>query len=149
MSELTRRDAARLQALHWLARAALRLRSPLQAKALVDGVASRLRRLDGIDDARAAVRELFPAGSCLSRALAIAAALPRAHVVIGVYPPGPSGVPAHAWIEIDSVCVDTRPGDSELPEELTRLSPTPTSPQNGLSLSNYLSYRKHTSRRQS
>jgi hypothetical protein len=123
VNALPRGHAARLRALHWVARAALRVRPPLQAKAVVDRLASAFPRLGGVDDARAAVRELYPAGSCLSRALAVAAALPSAEVVIGVYPPSATRVVAHAWLEIDTVRIDTTLGDTQLPDELARLPP--------------------------
>jgi hypothetical protein len=124
VSELTAADSLRLHGLHWVARAALRLRPPLQAKALVDGVARFLPSLEGVEDARAAVRELFPSGSCLSRAMAIAAAVPSAEVVIGVggWPSTP--LSAHAWLQIGGVNVDASPGSrAELPTELARLPP--------------------------
>lgn len=112
----------RLHGLHWLARAALRIRPPLAAKALVDRIARRFPSLDGVDDARAAVRELFPSGSCLSRAMTIAAALPGAEVVIGVDAWRATQLSAHAWLQIDDVNVDTCPGlDRQLPAELARL----------------------------
>jgi hypothetical protein len=156
MSELTAGDAVRLRALHWVARAALRIRSPLRAKSIVDRVASLFPRLHGVEDAHAAVRELFPAGSCLSRALAIAATVPGAEVVIGVYPPSQSSIVAHAWLEIDAVCVDTRPAESGarrehergsgLPGELTRLAGRSDPLPDSFSLSDFLSYRKQIRR---
>ena len=124
MSELTTRDALRLHGLHWLARAALRIRPPLQAKALVDRIARVFPPLHGVADARAAVEELFPSGSCLSRAVTIAANLPGAEVVIGVDAWSAATVSAHAWLQIDDVNVDTRPETSTpLPDELARLPP--------------------------
>jgi hypothetical protein len=117
-------ERLRLHGLHSLARVALRVRPPLRAKALVDRIGSRFPCLQGIDDARAAVHELFPTGSCLSRALTIAATLPDAEVVIGVNAPEELRVTAHAWLEVNSVCVDTTPGPGEqLPGELARLPP--------------------------
>jgi hypothetical protein len=122
VSELTTGDSLRLRTLHWLARAALRFRPPLQAKALVDRVAPTFRSLDGVEAARAAVRVLFPAGSCLSRALTIAAAVPRAEVVIGVDAWSSARLSAHAWLRIDDVNVDTSPhSGTELPTELAWL----------------------------
>lgn len=45
--------------------------------------------------------DLLSRGSCLSRALAIAARSPSADVVIGVQPEGGTGLYAHAWVEVD------------------------------------------------
>jgi hypothetical protein len=128
MSELSTLDTLRLHTLHMLARVALRVRRPLQAKALVDRIAGRFPPLRSVESARDAARALFPSGSCLSRALTIAAALPGAEVVIGVDAWSAARVAAHAWLEIDGVSVDTRPGDAQLPDELARL---PSRPSNG------------------
>jgi hypothetical protein len=122
MSELTPGDALRLHGLHLLARVALKVGPPLRAKALVDRIAGYFPHLRGVEDAQAAVRELFPAGSCLSRALAIAATVPGAEVVIGVDPWGAAQVKAHAWLQIGDVNVDTSPGTGmPMPEELARI----------------------------
>jgi hypothetical protein len=126
VSELTAAGALGLHGLHWLARLALRTRSPLRAKSVVDRVARILPPLRDVEDARAAVGALFPAGSCLSRALAIAAMLPGAEVVIGVAALRSASLSAHAWLRIDNVDIDTNPKSStELPAELARLSPRP------------------------
>jgi hypothetical protein len=120
----------RLHALHWLARVALRVRSPLEAKAVVDRIARRFPPLDGVEGARAAMRQLFPAGSCLSRALTIAAMLPGTEVVLGVDPWRAARVTGHAWLEIDSVRIDTNPAPSAYPlGELARLGPTWRTPR--------------------
>lgn len=127
MSALTPRHAARLQALHYLARTALRFCPPLRAKAIVDGAAQWLPPLRDASDARAAVRLLFPRGSCLTRAVTIAAMLPAAEVVIGIAPPRTPRARAHAWLEIGGEPVDTVPGESlGFPDELARLSPVPS-----------------------
>jgi hypothetical protein len=123
MSSLTAGHSLCLHGLHWLARMALRVRTPLAAKALVDRIGRRLPELRGVEDAQAAVRALFPAGSCLSRALTVAASLPRAEVVIGVDAWSAAQMSAHAWLEIDDVRVDTQPGEAQLPDELARLPP--------------------------
>jgi hypothetical protein len=123
MRSLTAGHAFRLHGLHWLARIALRLRRPIRAKALIDQIGRSLPELHGVEDAQAAVRALFPSGSCLSRALTIAATLPGADVVIGVDAWNAVRISAHAWLEIDDVRVDTRPGETELPDELARLRP--------------------------
>jgi hypothetical protein len=114
-------NAVRLHALHCLARVALRVRPPMRAKALVDRMARRFPPLrGGIESARDAVDTLFPTGSCLSRAVAIAAVLPGAQVVLGVDAWSAARVRAHAWLEIDGVRVDTVPGGSQFPDEIAR-----------------------------
>ena len=127
MTILSVRVFSFLHGLHWLARGALRLRSPLQAKALLDRVADNFQPLRGVDDARAAVRALYPGGSCLSRALTIASTLPGAEVVIGVDPWNAARLSAHAWLEVGGVRVDTNPGGSNFPEELARFPCRPPS----------------------
>jgi hypothetical protein len=124
MSELTVRHTLRLHGLHWLARVALRVRSPLQAKALLDRVGRLFPPLRGVESASEAAQTLFSSGSCLSRAMTIAAAVPGAEVVIGVDAWSAARLTAHAWVELDGVRVDTRPGDAEFPDELVRLPST-------------------------
>jgi hypothetical protein len=121
MSRLTVIEKVRLRALHLLARVALRWRPPLAAKAIVDRAASRMPRLQGTEIASAAVRHLFPSGSCLSRALAIAAAVPNAEVVIGVDAWNGARPNAHAWLEMGLARVDTNPNGLSFPEEIARL----------------------------
>jgi hypothetical protein len=123
MSRLTAHDVARLHALHCLARLALRIRPLLRAKRVVDRIAIQFPPMCGVEDARDAVRALFPTGSCLSRAVTIAAAIPGAEVVIGVDVWGSARLGAHAWLEINGNRVDTVPGDARLPDELARLPP--------------------------
>jgi hypothetical protein len=124
MNKLTTRDAVQLRALHILARMALRLGSPLRAKALLDRLGRRFHGLSGAEEARAAVSELFPAGSCLSRAVTIAAVLRGSEVVIGVDVWSSARLSAHAWLEVDGVPVDTSPGSTmENSHELARLPP--------------------------
>jgi hypothetical protein len=129
MSELTTADILRLHGLHWVTRVALRIRSPLQAKDLVDRIARRFPPLRGVESARDAVRTLSPSGSCLSRAMTIAAALPGSEVVIGVDAWSAARIAAHAWLEIEGACVDTNPRGAPLPDVLARL---PSRPSNGL-----------------
>ena len=136
MSKLSTADALRLRGLHLLARIALRVRPPLGAKALVDQIGAKLPSLRGLHDARAGVQELFPAGSCLSRALTIAALLPGAEVVIGVDSRCAGRLTAHAWLEIDSVRVDTDPvRRGHFPDELARLPPGQARADNRLRIS--------------
>jgi hypothetical protein len=114
----------RVHALHCVSRLALRHLRLLEAKALVDRVARRFPVLRGASQAEAALRELQPGGSCLSRAVTVAAMLPGAEIVIGVDPWGSANLVAHAWLEVDGVRVDTSAyPDSGLPPELARLPP--------------------------
>ena len=84
---------------HAVARAALRLARPLIAKRIVDRVAQRVARQVERDVACMIAGALEPHGTCLSRALAVAALLPGAEVVIGVEPGASSRLFAHAWVE--------------------------------------------------
>jgi hypothetical protein len=133
VSQLSGSDVLRLRVLHLLAQVALRACSPLGAKALVDYVGCRLMCLRGAEGAQAAVRELVAHGSCLSRALAVAAALPGAEVVIGVDPWRSARIFAHAWLEVDGVRVDTNEGTpAQFPDELGRLPSARSSRELGL-----------------
>lgn len=88
--------------LHVVARAALRALPPLDAKRVVDAAAVPLGRYPSLDRARAAAGTLDGTGTCLSRALTVAARLDGARVVIGVEPGRQiSMLHAHAWVEID------------------------------------------------
>lgn len=107
-----------LHALHGIAWGALRVASPVRAKAAVDAVARLAPTFDDAAEAAAAARTLR-LGTCLSRSLTIAACLPGAEVVIGV---DPKTAPlAHAWVELDGV-----PLASEAPrgDVITRLPPS-------------------------
>ncbi len=93
-------------ALHAVTRVALRLERPLLAKRVVDGIGGRLRPIVDVAEARRAARVLEAHGTCLSRALTLAARVPAAEVVFGVEPPV-AGAPAqasllkaHAWVEL-------------------------------------------------
>jgi hypothetical protein len=124
VSALTTGEVLRLRGLHCVARIALRVARPLRAKAVVDRAAGGFTLHGGADIARTAVRDLFPAGSCLSRAVAIASVIPGAEVVIGVDPWGSARLSAHAWLEVDGTRVDTNPGDGvDFPDELARIPP--------------------------
>jgi hypothetical protein len=86
--------------LHLLARAALRMLPPLRAKRAVDFAACCLPRLGGTDEACGLASKLDGHGSCLSRALTIAARLPGSDVVIAVDPRLARPLYAHAWVEV-------------------------------------------------
>jgi hypothetical protein len=91
--------------LHTVARVALRVGSPRRAKAWVGTVGLLFPSFSGKEEARAEALELRAAGTCLSRAIAIAARLPDAKVVIGVDPSVETALPlfAHAWVEIGGI----------------------------------------------
>src|SRR5690242_16575142 len=90
----------RLHLLNTLAWVALFARPPLEAKRVVDAAGRLLLALPNAGRAIEAANRLEPYGTCLSRALAIAACLPSAEVVIGVRPGVHAPVNAHAWIEL-------------------------------------------------
>lgn len=94
----------RLRALHVVARLALRVLPPRRAKEVVYEAARVLPLFSSEDEARVAASALDGHGTCLSRALCVAARLPGASVVIGVGPGGErTMVQAHAWVEMRGV----------------------------------------------
>jgi hypothetical protein len=93
-----------IHALHCVARAALRLHTPLRAKHVVETVARWLPPFDKVEVARLAIDELGGRGTCLSRALTIAARLPGAEIVVAVDPaPGARPLGGHAWVEYNGM----------------------------------------------
>jgi hypothetical protein len=92
--------------LNLAARLLLRGCSPLTAHAVLMRIGRALPQRLARDDVRRAARELEGRGSCLSRAMAIAARAPFADVVIGVRPEGGGDLFAHAWIEMDGEPLD-------------------------------------------
>ena len=112
-----RRRALETRALHLLARAAVRLQPPLRAKRIVDTLGRVLRPLSGRDEARAHEVMLGLRGTCLTRALAIAARLPGASVVIEAG--RRDAFWAHAWVEYGGEPL-AGPFDGEI-HELARL----------------------------
>jgi hypothetical protein len=120
MTDIKARDRLRLHALHAVALVTLRACRPLRAKAIVDRTARLLRssRTLRVDQA---VRALFPMGTCLSRALAVAASVPAAEVVLGMDPWTAVRPRAHAWLEVRGERFDTVPDTSaRLPGEVAR-----------------------------
>ncbi|HEY1691526.1 MAG TPA: lasso peptide biosynthesis B2 protein [Polyangiaceae bacterium] len=91
------RIALETRLLHVFARVVVRVQPPLQAKRTVFGVGRLLPRLS-LSEAEETVRRLEGRGTCLTRALTVAACLPGSDVVIGS-----DGVAekfaAHAWVE--------------------------------------------------
>ncbi len=88
------------------AHALLRVLPPLRAHALLVRAGSLLPQIRSPEEARDAYAKLSGHGTCLSRALAVAARAPTADLVIGVAPGGSSPLFAHAWLEMDGVSID-------------------------------------------
>lgn len=88
-----------LQILHGIAWIAIRIQKPLGAKRTVDFVGQWMPRFKTVAEAKDAANSLDRQGTCLSRALTVAARLEGAEVVIGVDARGP--VVAHAWVEVE------------------------------------------------
>ena len=99
---------------HLLSRLAIGALPPAEAKRWVEVVVSRLTPLD-IEAAESLARQLRH-GTCLSRAIAVAARLPASEVVIGSRRSIDGSAFAHAWVE----CGETRIGNTEGTLELAR-----------------------------
>lgn len=116
--------------LHGVARVALRLERPLVAKRIVDRLGARMRPLEDLGEARRAAGWLDTSGTCLSRAITLAARLPNADVVLAITEPGwrerSEGLGAHAWVEVAEQPVRTRDVRGR---EIARLSRAPLRPQ--------------------
>jgi hypothetical protein len=93
-------------ALHLLTRVLLRLCSPPRAHAIVARIGGVLPVRDRVCDIERAATTLKGRGSCLSRALTLAARIPDADVVIGVQPRPGMRLLAHAWIERSGAAMD-------------------------------------------
>jgi hypothetical protein len=107
-----------------LAHGLLRILPPLRAHSLLLRIGRRWPEIRTPEEAREASARLGRLGSCLSRALAVAARAPAADVVIGVAPgdgtsdgtsaasprrgrnQGTSPLFAHAWLEMGGLPVD-------------------------------------------
>ncbi|MGH7272432.1 MAG: lasso peptide biosynthesis B2 protein [Polyangiaceae bacterium] len=96
----------RSQALHALAWMLLRACPPMRAHAILVGLGAWLAPIETPDEARRVARTLAGHGTCLSRALALAARAPAADVVIGVAVRGDSPLLAHAWVEMNGAPID-------------------------------------------
>jgi Transglutaminase-like superfamily len=89
--------------LNLAARVLLRVYTPSTVHLLMTNVGRLLPKRDTAAEVRAAAARLRPRGTCLTRALALAARSPHADVIIGVKPNGRKGIDAHAWIEVDGM----------------------------------------------
>jgi hypothetical protein len=97
---------AAARGLHLIARVALRVARPLNAKRIVDLAGRWVGPLPDVAIAQRVARSINTRGTCLSRALTIAALLPGAQVVIGVDARARSQLLAHAWIEYGGRALD-------------------------------------------
>lgn len=86
--------------LNFVARALLRTCAPTTAHAVLTTVAKVLPKFRTREDIGRADARLRGQGTCLSRALVVAARSPAADVVIGVQRTAES-LHAHAWLEVD------------------------------------------------
>jgi hypothetical protein len=86
----------RTHGLHLLIRVALRVVSPMRVRHFAERVGSLMPRLSR-EEARRVGRKLGSRGTCLSRALTVAARVPGAEVVIAGTQDRP--FKAHAWVE--------------------------------------------------
>jgi hypothetical protein len=98
-----------LYVLNAVARVALRTRTPLEAKRVVDSLGRRLPPISAQSARRSAAR-LGRWGTCLSRSMALASRLPGAEVVIGVDLAPGHGLKAHAWVELGGELVSATHG---------------------------------------
>jgi len=103
--------------LHTIARLAIRLSTPVVARKIVFAAGSRFRKLSTIEATRLAHR-LRRSGTCLTRALTIAALLPDAEVVVGRSASDDRAFAAHAWVEHDGFVID---GTGPAVQEIGRL----------------------------
>jgi hypothetical protein len=120
----------RIHLLHLVARIAVAGTSPLRAKRIVDAAATLTAPRDdaqSAEDARRLFAHIRGRGTCLTRAIAVAACLPRSDVVIGAAPSGPEGLRAHAWLAIDGELIERGPpGIQEIARLRGRAPSTPT-----------------------
>ncbi len=88
------------------ARVLLRTRSPATAHRIMLQLGRVLPQRRDADDLRRSARQMEGRGTCLTRALALAARAPLAEIVIGVEPHRES-LRAHAWLEWNGVPLST------------------------------------------
>jgi hypothetical protein len=103
----------------------LRFRKPLEVQAALARIGPILPQLHTRRQIQRASAALGRRGTCLSRALAVAARAPEAEVVIGVCPPGETPFRAHAWLELQGEPLDpSDPSGAEI-ARLARLGSEP------------------------
>jgi hypothetical protein len=89
------------EVLHGLARLLLRVCSPRTADRFLRRMGAFLPQRRTRGEVRRAAIRMRTRGTCLSRAMAIAARAPKAEMVIGVAPGFRERFVAHAWLEFD------------------------------------------------
>lgn len=94
------------QALHAVAHILLRLCSPRRACLVLGHLGALLPSHHHPSDLLRARDRIGRKGTCLSRALALAARSPRAEVVIAVTPSAFGRISAHAWVELSHDPID-------------------------------------------
>jgi Transglutaminase-like superfamily len=93
--------------LHLVAWLSVRFRSPRTAKRIVDAAAAVISHpFPDREAARRAALRLSNVGTCLTRAMTIAARLPGSYVVIGRRFEKDAPFLAHAWVEQDGVALE-------------------------------------------
>ena len=102
------------RSLHLVARVAIQLLPPVRAQRVVATLARAFPRIRGEECARALAYELETSGTCLSRAMTIAARVENAQIAIGVtYAPG-GRLRAHAWVTLDGFAIRDADPDGEV-----------------------------------
>jgi len=94
------------EVLHLVARILLRVCSPQRASTLMGNIGSVLPNHRNRFDLMRVSARIRNRGTCLSRALAVAARAPDATVAIGVTPLGAGRPFAHAWVELAGEAID-------------------------------------------
>lgn len=92
--------------LHAAAWGLLRAYPPARAHEILLRAGARFAPIHTPEEARRVSRAVGRFGTCLSRALAVAARMPTAEVVIGVAPRRNAPLFAHAWVEVDGAPID-------------------------------------------
>jgi hypothetical protein len=108
------------ETLHALARILLRICSPRRACAILAQVGALLPPYNERSDILRAALRVGGRGTCLSRALAVAARAPEAELVIGVAPRTSDRLLAHAWLELSGELIDPSDGAGLEMEQLCR-----------------------------
>lgn len=108
------------ESLHALARLLLRLSSPQRAHGVLMSVGGLLHPHGDVFALLCAGERISRSGTCLSRALAVAARAPQVEVVIGVSQRRGERLRAHAWLEVSGEPLDR----SDIPwAEIARIQP--------------------------
>jgi hypothetical protein len=112
-------DTTVLRGLHGAIRIALMAQNPLGARKTARMLGRFLRPYASVSEAQLEARRLS-GGTCLSRALTIAARLPDAEVVIAVNPRVSAHCFAHAWVEVGGTPLEDS-AERRMAKEIARL----------------------------